>query len=163
LIYSDIAVDYTALTLLAPKSLPIPGSQRAVKQLREKANIHLITGRPGDQREMTQRFADTYYPRSIREVHLRRDGSTEDRNVFKLRMLGELQAKAYAEDDERVVQLMLAAMNAGNLPHLEIVYLLDRPWNDGYKVQSNEPVIRVGNWRQKQFGWSEIVKSFAQL
>lgn len=145
------------------RSLPIPGSQQAVKQMRDKAHIHLITGRPGEQRGMTQQWAAKHYPRSIREVHLRREKSTEDRNVFKLRMLRKLQATAYAEDDDRVIQMVLAAMNTGNLPHLKIAYLLDRPWNHEFQINGNGLVKRVGNWRKKQFGWSEIVESFAQL
>ncbi len=47
------------------------------------------------------------------------------------------------------------------LPFLKSAILVDRPWND--KVILPEVIKRVGNWREEDYGWDEIVQIVQKL
>lgn len=142
------------------KSSPIPGSKEAIRYLNTLAHIHIITGRPGAQRKTTEDWARKHFP-SIQHVHLREEESPEKSNEFKKRTLQELQADVFIEDDDRMIQVILDALDSGYLSHLKIVFLMDRPWNQSLQVR--DPVRRVGNWRKDNFGWKEVVNGIARL
>lgn len=142
------------------KSPPIPGSKEAIRYLSTLANIHVVTGRPGSQRKTTEDWVRKHFP-SIQYVHLREEGALEKNNEFKNRTLQELQADVFIEDDERMIQAILDALDEGQLSHLKIVFLMDRPWNQS--LQARDPVRRVGNWRKDNFGWKEVVNGIVRL
>ncbi|HKY73767.1 MAG TPA: hypothetical protein VJ246_00440, partial [Patescibacteria group bacterium] len=135
-------------------------SQKAVKDIQHIATVDIATGRPGDQQDITASWAYRHFPK-IQGVYLRSPGDPEKGNDFKSRMLQELCGNMYLEDDARMVATILTMVQSGLLPHLQRVLLMDRPWNSGYSVQN--PVYRVGNWRKKNFGWSEVVHHIHEL
>lgn len=137
------------------KAPPIPGSQDAMKVIEKIAKVSVATGRPGDQQNMTERWTRKHFPQ-VDSVYLRDAKTTEKGNGFKGRKLKELQARMYLEDDDRMVAEVLRLIQQGLLPHLQRILLLDRPWNQNLHAQA--PVYRVGDWKDGDFGWSDVVQ-----
>lgn len=140
----------------------MPGSADAIKVLASLGVFpEVVTSRPSAQSAMTQDWMKTKVP-EIKRVHVRgNEHLTIKGDQFKVAMIGQLEANIYVEDDPSVIQVVYELVSDGMLPHLRSIILVDRPWNDS--VTLPETVIRVGNWREGDYGWNEIVQTVQNL
>ncbi len=144
------------------RSEVIPGADIAVKMLSSMgASPEVVTSRPSNQAEMTRQWIKKNLP-AITDVHLRdAETLTMSGNLFKVHMISQLKADIYIEDDPAVIEMVAQSISEGKLQHLKSLILVDRPWNDGYAL----PTVsrRVGNWRENNYGWDEIVQVVKEL
>lgn len=135
----------------------VPGADRAIRVLSSMgASPKIVTSRPTNQAEITRQWIKSNLP-EITDIHLR-DGEAlpMSGNQFKVYMIDKLEADIYIEDDPAVIDMVAKSISAGNLQHLKSLILVDRPWNEGYSLPVSSR--RVGNWRNDDYGWDEIVR-----
>ncbi len=135
----------------------VPGANQAIRVLSSMGTSpEVVTSRPSGQAEITRQWINNNLP-EITGIHLR-DGEAlpMSGNQFKVYMIGQLEADIYIEDDPAVIDLVAQSISAGDLQHLKSLILVDRPWNDQYSLPSSSR--RVGNWREADYGWDEIVQ-----
>lgn len=144
------------------RSEVIPGTDRAIKVLSSMGTSpEVVTSRPSNQAEMTRQWIKKNLP-TITGIHLRdAETLTMSGNLFKVHMIGQLEAAIYIEDDPAVIEMVAQSIAEGKLQHLKSLILVDRPWNDGYSLPGISQ--RVGNWRENNYGWDEIVQIVKEL
>lgn len=140
----------------------VPGANDAIKVLASivKSN-EITTSRPSAQASMTHEWVKENLP-EIDRVYIRGEqDSAMKGDQFKIVMIRELEANIYIEDDPSVIMAVHELLLEGKLPFLKSAILVDRPWND--KVILPEAIQRVGNWREEDYGWDEIVQIVQKL
>ena len=119
---------------------PIIGAVDAVKRLKEKCDLFIITARDESINEQTFALIDEHFPKSFESVHfLHKDG--KNFRGTKGEVCTELDIDIFVED---------SLTNAQHTSDAGIKTLLfDAPWNQIDKLPKN--VTRV-------FSWDEILK-----
>lgn len=88
------------------------------------AEIHVVTSRTPDQRDITIKSVQHWYPFIPKQnIHLRTDVAENGRE-FKIQTAKKLGATAYFDDDPSVIQLAKK-----QLPPEVAIYLLAQTWN----------------------------------
>lgn len=121
------------------KVSPIIGAVDAVKRLREKCDLFIVTARDESTSNQTFTLVDEHFPESFESIHfLHKD----DKNVrgTKGEVCAELAIDIFVED---------SLTNAQHTSDAGIKTLLfDAPWNQTEKLPKN--VTRVFSWNEIQ-------------
>jgi 5'(3')-deoxyribonucleotidase len=116
---------------------PIPGAVDAVKHLRKRYLLDIVTSRPEVFRDYTQSWVSTFFPDTFRALHFT-NGFAATNGVqirHKSEVCAEIGAAVLIED---------ALKHAEDVARKGIPVLLpDRPWN---RDDTPEGVIRVTSW-----------------
>lgn len=140
------------------EALPYPDSQRVMKELVDAGiQLSVCTSRPAEQAAATIAWMQYYFP-DISNVFVRNGDNPGLRgNEFKLETAISQNAMFYVDDDAEMIRGVLQAQSQDRIPRLRHAIQVDRPWND--KVKFPPSVIRVGDWKQNDFGWLAIRKA----
>ncbi len=144
------------------KSPVIPGAAEAIELLAQQGIIpHFVTSRPPSQAEATKEWFAKELP-TVKDVRLRgAEHSAMSGEDFKIDQISQILASIYIDDDKDIIQRVSDSVTEGNLSHLQMIFLVDRPWNDQYVCPPN--VTRVGSWRTEDFGWQEIAEIIGKM
>lgn len=116
------------------QSLPIAGAIEAISKLASHNELHVITSRPAQTRELTQTWLDKYFPGQFSEIHFTNHFEIGARS--KADICSEVGVSILIED---------ALVHARNVAADGIpVLLLDSPWNQEH-ISKN--ITRIFTWQ----------------
>lgn len=144
------------------RSSVVPGTREAIKELSLSGfEFDVVTSRPPNQGEMTHRWINGHLP-DVRKTYIRSGECLSMRgDEFKVHMVGLLRAGVYIDDDPLMIDEVGRQRMVGKFPSLKLVILVDRPWNDRHVLLPG--IDRAGNWKNGDYGWSDIVKRVDML
>jgi len=117
----------------------IPGSQKHLKLLSDKYEVHLITARPNDIQKETFLWIKKFFPFKDFEIHFTNHwGSGEGKARTKGEICKELGIEIMIEDS-------LAYSKEMAEKGIKVL-LMDCPWNQSDDLPEN--VIRVHSWEE---------------
>lgn len=118
--------------------LPISGSQKTLKILKEKGhNPFLVTGRDKQFENITQAFIDKYFPDIFSGIYHTNSYSIEATKIKKSTICKKLDASIIIDDD---LLHVIDCANSGIK-----VLVIDTPWN---QEDLPDGAIRVSSWNQ---------------
>lgn len=119
----------------------VPHSDEALKSLRNKYNIPIVTTRPQHIKEKTRHQLSLYLDGTVQGISFVLKKDKADRYM-------EINPVAVIDDDLRHIS---------RIPeHGPKVFLVDQPWNQAKKLPKN--FYRVGNWKKSTSPWPEILE-----
>ncbi len=125
---------------------PIFGSQEAVKILKQKNNLAIITSRQDDISEATKRWITKHFPNTFSEIYFANHYSQNGISKTKKQICDHAGIEVLIEDSQ---EYALECLD----PKRRIV-LINCPWNKDYKLP--QEIYRVDSWK-------EIIKSILNI
>lgn len=116
-------------------SLPISGSQRAIKELAKDNTMIVVTSRPEFTKEQTTAWIKKNFDNDIEEVHFTNHFMGTGTKKTKLQVCEELGIEIFVDDNPDYV---IDIAGSGRS-----VLLFDTPWNQGDYHQN---ITRVKSW-----------------
>lgn len=119
------------------ETMPLEGSQDVIQLLSRKYNLHIITSRVDEIKELTIRWLERHFPGAFTSVEfINHFGSSSGTKRTKADVCTQLSVDLMIEDSLEHAH----AISACGIP----VILIDCPWNQGV-LPSN--VYRVKSWK----------------
>lgn len=116
----------------------IPGAIEGINKLKQKHELHLVTGRQEEIKEETLKWINNYFPNTFKTINFTNHYSKLYEKTTKASVCMKLGVKALIEDSLEYSK---------ELQENEIkVILMNVPWNQTEKLASN--FVRVYNWNE---------------
>jgi uncharacterized HAD superfamily protein len=122
------------------RTMPIPGSQEGVGELRKLDELYLITSRTDKLRDKTQEWLDTHFPNLFSRLVFGNAFSNGEHKKTSKRQLCHENGVGLLLEDHYDYALDVSQ----DIP----VLLFDRPWNRKYSSENPRNIIRVKSWNQ---------------
>jgi uncharacterized HAD superfamily protein len=114
----------------------VPGSLKGINLLKQKHELHLVTGRQEEIKEETIRWLNQYFPNTFKTINFTNHYSKLYKKTTKAEVCIKLGVKVLIEDS--------LEYSKGLEEHDIKVILMNVPWNQKEKLPSN--FVRVYNW-----------------
>ena len=124
----------------------IPGAIEGIKKLKEKHELHLVTGRQEEIRDETINWINKYFPNTFKTINFSNHYSKLYKKTTKAEICIKLGVKALIEDS-------LEYSKELEEHHIKVI-LMNVPWNQKENLPSN--FVRVYNW-------DEIIKEINKI
>jgi uncharacterized HAD superfamily protein len=117
---------------------PIKGAKEAVKKLKDKHTLFVITSRQNDFEKQTKEWVQKHFPNTFEKVILTNYFSRHGVEKTKAEVCDELGIDLFIDDQSKYCNVCVSKER--------VVFLFDAIWNKKDSLKSE--IIRVKNWEE---------------